>query len=72
MPEEQSCVTVPKSKGVDEVSVCLRAISREADVMKEIVPMLEDLRALREFPEESATEVVLIAGKLHTEWKGAR
>ena len=50
----------------------LRAISREADVMKEIVPMLEDLRALSEFPEESATKVVLIAGKLHTEWKGAR
>ncbi len=29
--------------------------------MKEILPVLED----------SATEVVLIAGKLHTEWKGA-
>jgi hypothetical protein len=39
--------------------------------MKEILPVLEDLRALREFPEESTTEVVLIAGKLHTEWKGA-
>ncbi len=39
--------------------------------MMEILPMLEDLRALNEFPEESATKVVLIAGKLHTEWKGA-
>ena len=57
---------------MDEVSVYLRAISRGADVMKEILPMLEDLRALSEFPEESATKVVLIAGKLHTEWKGAR
>ena len=38
--------------------------------MKEILPMLEDLRALSEFPEESATKVVLIAGKLHSEWKG--
>ncbi len=34
--------------------------------------MFEDVRALSEFPEESATEVVLIAGKLHTEWKGLR
>jgi hypothetical protein len=34
--------------------------------------MFEDLHALSEFPEESATEVVLIAGKLHTEWKGLR
>ena len=40
--------------------------------MKEILPMLEDLRALSEFPEESVTKVVLIAGKLHTEWKGPR
>ena len=71
LPEEQSCVTVPKPKGVDEVSVYLRAISRGADVMKEILPMLEDLRAISEFLEESTTEVVLIAGKLHTEWKGA-
>ena len=39
--------------------------------MKEILPMLQDLRALSEFPEESTTEAVLIAGKLHTEWKGA-
>ena len=29
--------------------------------------MFEDLRALSEFPEESATKVVLIAGKLYTE-----
>ena len=56
---------------MDEVSVYLRAISRGADVMKEILPMLEDLRALSEFPEESVTKVVLIADKLHTEWKGA-
>ena len=28
--------------------------------------MFEDLRALSEFPEESATKVVLIAGKLYT------
>ena len=34
--------------------------------------MFEDLGALSEFPEESTTEVVLIAGKLHTEWKGTR
>ena len=34
--------------------------------------MFEELRALSEFPEESATKVVLIAGKLHTEWKGSR
>ncbi len=33
--------------------------------------MFEDLRALSEFPEESVTKVVLIAGKLHTEWKGS-
>ena len=39
--------------------------------MKEIFPVLEDLRALSELPVESATEVVLIAGKLHTKWKGA-
>ncbi len=56
---------------MDEVSVYLRAIPRGADVMKEILPMLEDLHALSEFPEESATEVILIAGKLYTEWKGA-
>ena len=49
----------------------LGAIPRGADVMKEILPVREDLRALSEFPEESATKVVLIAGKLHTEWKGA-
>ncbi len=49
----------------------LGAIPRGADVMKEILPVLKDLRAHCEFPEESATKVVLIAGKLHTEWKGA-
>ena len=47
------------------------AIPRGADVMKDILPVLEDLRARSEFPEKSAVEVVLIAGKLHTEWKGA-
>jgi hypothetical protein len=34
--------------------------------------MFKDLRALSEFSEESTTQVVLIAGKLHTEWKGSR
>ena len=49
----------------------LGAIPRGADVMKEIPPVLKDLHARNEFPEESATEVILIAGKLHTEWEGA-
>ena len=34
--------------------------------------MFEYLRALSKFLEESAAEVILIAGKLHTEWKGSR
>ncbi len=49
----------------------LGAIPRGADLMKEILPVREDLRACGEFPDESKAEVVLIAGKLHTEWKGA-
>ena len=36
------------------------------------LPMFEYLRALSKFLEESAAEVILIAGKLHTEWKGSR
>ena len=50
----------------------LRTIARGADVIEEILAMCKDLRALSEFLEESTTEVVLITGKLHTEWEGLR
>jgi hypothetical protein len=57
---------------MDEVAMYLRTIARGADVIEEILAMCKDLRALSEFLEESTTEVVLIIGKLHTEWEGLR
>ena len=50
----------------------LGAIARGADVMEHIFAVLEDLPAVKEFPEKCATAVVLIAGQLDMEWEGLR
>jgi hypothetical protein len=41
-------------------------------VIEEVFAIFEDLCALREFPEEGATRVVLITCKLDTEREGSR
>ena len=41
-------------------------------MVEHILAVLKDLRALSEFPEEGATEIVLIASKFDLEREGAR
>ena len=67
LPTMWSCVTIPKAKRMDEVTVYLRTIAREMDVMEEIFAIFEDPRACCEFSEEGATEVTLIPCKFDTE-----
>jgi hypothetical protein len=52
---------------MDEVTVYLRTIAREMDMMEEIFAIFEDLRACCELSEEGATEVTLIPCKFDTE-----
>ena len=40
--------------------------------MEHIFAVLEDLPAVKEFPEKGTTAVVLIAGQLDLEWEGLR
>ena len=72
LPKVRSSVTVPKPKRMDEISMDLRTIARGADVVEQILAVLEDLRALSEFPEEGATKIVLIASEFDLEREGAR
>ena len=72
LPKVRSSVTVPKPKRMDEVSMDLRTIARGADVVEHILAVLEDLRALSEFPEEGVTKIVLIASEFDLEREGAR
>jgi hypothetical protein len=52
---------------MDEVTMYLRTIVREMDMMEEIFAIFEDLRACCEFSEEGATEFTLIPCKFDTE-----
>ena len=57
---------------MDEIAMNLRTVAGGADLIEEVFSIFEDLCALREFPEEGATKVVLITFKFHTEREGSR